>query len=97
VSEIYFPDLAESFGVTGLRFEWAPVELAVEPEPFQFPAGWSRTFTAQLDHALAVRLADAFKIRYDLLGAAQCACHPLPFPAARDYRRRTKHRNRRRR
>lgn len=26
-----------------------------------------------------------------------CACHPASFPAARDYRRRTKHRNRRRR
>lgn len=26
-----------------------------------------------------------------------CFCHPTPFPAARDYRRRTKHRNRRRR
>ncbi len=26
----------------------------------------------------------------------QCACHPAPNPAARDYRRRTKHRNRRR-
>lgn len=25
-----------------------------------------------------------------------CFCHPKPFPAARDYRRRTKHRNRRR-
>ena len=25
-----------------------------------------------------------------------CSCHPKPFPAARDYRRRTKHRNRRR-
>ena len=25
-----------------------------------------------------------------------CACHPAPNPAARDYRRRTKHRNRRR-
>lgn len=29
-------------------------------------------------------------------GAPPCACHPAPFPAARDYRRRTKHRNRRR-
>lgn len=26
-----------------------------------------------------------------------CFCHPAPFPAASDYRRRTKHRNRRRR
>lgn len=26
-----------------------------------------------------------------------CLCHPGPFPAAQDYRRRTKHRNRRRR
>ncbi len=25
-----------------------------------------------------------------------CLCHPEPFPAGRDYRRRTKHRNRRR-
>jgi isopentenyldiphosphate isomerase len=25
-----------------------------------------------------------------------CSCHPKPFPAARDYHRRTKHRNRRR-
>jgi hypothetical protein len=28
---------------------------------------------------------------------APCACHPTPFLAARSYRRRTKHRNRRRR
>lgn len=30
-------------------------------------------------------------------GKRECFCHPEPFPAARDYRRRTKHRNRRRR
>lgn len=27
---------------------------------------------------------------------ALCSCHPAPFPAARDYRRRTRHRRRRR-
>lgn len=43
------------------------------------------------------RFARAFGIPPCRLGFGPCFCHPAPFPAARDYRRRTKHRNRRRR
>jgi hypothetical protein len=48
-------------------------------------AGWS----GHLDRIYKVWPDD--EARYD-----QCACHPAPNPAAADYRRRTKHRNRRR-
>lgn len=51
-----------------------------------------------LEHWLMVRTAKAFRLRPHMLGLyPPCACHPAPNPAARDYRRRTKHRNRRRR
>lgn len=40
---------------------------------------------------------DAAMGRAGIWPTAPCACHPLPFPAARDYRRRTKHRRRRQR
>jgi hypothetical protein len=41
-------------------------------------------------------VADAFRFAPPHVGRPPCSCHPLPHPAARDYRRRTKHRNRRR-
>lgn len=49
-------------------------------------------------HTLMTQITSAFKcLPHELgLGYPLCACHPVPFPAARDYRRRTKHRNRRR-
>lgn len=49
------------------------------------------------DHLLRVQILGAFKVPPHLIGIDMgCACHSGPFPAARDYRRRTKHRNRRR-
>lgn len=50
------------------------------------------------EHAFVVGVARAYKVRPRQLGIdMHCACHSAPFPAAGDYRRRTKHRNRRRR
>lgn len=48
-------------------------------------------------HLLMVQTCKAFKVRPHELGIVHpgCACHSHPFPAARDYRRRTRHRNRR--
>lgn len=49
-------------------------------------------------HDFAVSTLRAFRIKPRDIGVdLGCACHTLPNPAARDYRRRTKHRNRRRR
>lgn len=54
--------------------------------------------TRDYAHALAAATLRAFRIKPRDLGIdLRCACHTLPNPAARDYRRRTKHRNRRRR
>ena len=45
----------------------------------------------------ALQLARALRIGPWPHGWSEpCFCHPAPFPAARDYRRRMKHRNRRR-
>lgn len=44
-----------------------------------------------------IRFARAYGIPPCRFGTGPCFCHPKPFPVARDYRRRTKHRNRRRR
>lgn len=53
---------------------------------------------AASEHRMRVQLLRAFRVRPHEIGIGDmgCACHPAPFPAARDYRRRTKHRNRRR-
>jgi hypothetical protein len=48
------------------------------------------------EHRFMLQVAEAFDIRPRYIGYATCSCHPGPHPAARDYRRRTKHRNRRR-
>jgi hypothetical protein len=55
-------------------------------------------FTAAMRraHEAAVLLTSALGTKPCVFGAGPCFCHPKPFPAARDYRRRTKHRNRRR-
>ena len=58
---------------------------------------WSEQFTmicAGLRESMS-QLARSFSRKP--CGALECFCHPDPFPAARDYRRRTRHRNRRRR
>ena len=92
---IYFGS-AEPFAVEGVRFGWGDT---ADPElaglDWAMPTDWSATITAPLDHAAAIRLMDVTGGRTNLRGAAVCACHQLPFPAARDYRRRTRHRNRR--
>lgn len=50
------------------------------------------------EHLLMVKVLKVFRVRPHQIGVdVGCACHSAPFPAARDYRRRTKHRNRRRR
>lgn len=56
-------------------------------------------YDAWSEHQMRVQLLKAYRVRPHEIGIGDmgCACHPLPFPAARDYRRRTKHRNRRRR
>lgn len=61
----------------------------------QPPAAITRAY----NHAMQVHILKAFRIRQPyLLGIDMgCGCHPAPNPAGRDYRRRTKHRNRRRR
>ena len=53
---------------------------------------------AWAEHQMRVQLLKAYRVRPHEIGIGDmgCACHPAPFPAARDYRRRTKHRNRRR-
>lgn len=58
-----------------------------------------RSIDAWLEHQMRVGLLKAYKVRPHEIGIGDmgCFCHSAPFPAARDYRRRTKHRNRRRR
>ncbi len=48
-------------------------------------------------HRVRMQIFGAFKLRPHQVGLGDmgCACHSAPFPAARDYRRRTKHRRRR--
>lgn len=50
------------------------------------------------EHQMRVQLLKTYRVRPHEIGIGDmgCACHPAPFPAARDYRRRTRHRNRRR-
>lgn len=50
------------------------------------------------EHQVKVGIFKAYRLRPHQIGYGDmgCACHPAPNPAARDYRRRTKHRNRRR-
>jgi hypothetical protein len=50
------------------------------------------------EHRMRVQLLKAYRVRPHEIGIGDmgCACHSAPFPAARDYRRRTKHRNHRR-
>lgn len=58
-----------------------------------------RPYDAWSEHQMRVQLLKAYRVRPEEIGIGDmgCACHSAPFPAARDYRRRTKHRNRRRR
>lgn len=94
---VYLSGHNEPFVLEGMQFSWGET---VAPElaglDWSMPKDWSITFTVPIDHAAAIRLMDVAGGREALRGAAVCACHQLPFPAARDYRRRTRHRNRRR-
>lgn len=65
--------------------DWQIRRQAAVPEPF------TRWRPSIFGHAADVAIGRA---GYYLV--APCACHPAPFSAARDYRRRTRHRNRRR-
>lgn len=58
-----------------------------------------RPYDAWSEHQMRVQLLKAYRVSPHEIGISDmgCACHSAPFPAARDYRRRTKHRNRRRR
>lgn len=52
----------------------------------------------EFKHYLMIRITKAYRIRpYEVGIDPGCACHSAPFPAARDYRRRTKRRRRRQR
>ena len=57
-----------------------------------------RPYDAWSEHQMRVQLLKAYRVRPHEIGIGDmgCACHPAPNSAARDYRRRTKHRNRRR-
>lgn len=57
---------------------------------------FSGTVTAQLSRFQTEQFKRLF-MRPPCRRGWDCLCHSAPFPAARDYRRRTKHRNRRRR
>lgn len=93
----FISDSGEPFAVEGMQFEWGTAtESKYAGMSWSMPT-WSTTITTPIDHAVAVRIMDVLGGREMFRGAAVCACHQLPFPAARDYRRRTKHRNRRRR
>jgi len=93
---VSFPGIPEPFAATGMSFEWG----AADPEPEQ--AGPFAAFVMGAyrhpDHDFAGQLLQRFRLKPCQIGLdLGCACHPLPFPAAQDYRRRTKHRNRRKR
>lgn len=66
--------------------DWQIRRQPAMPEPF------TRWRPSIFGHAADVTIG-----RAGYYPVAPCACHPVPFPAARGYRRRTKHRNRRRR
>jgi len=67
-------------------WDWQVRRQPAVPEPF------SRWRPSIFGHAADVAIG-----RAGYYPVAPCACHPAPFPAARDYRRRSCHRNRRRR
>lgn len=68
---------------------WLDWRIRREPAKLK-PFIWDRP--SLFGHAVDVQAG-----RAGYYPVAPCSCHPAPFPAARDYRRRTKHRNRRRR
>jgi hypothetical protein len=98
----------EEITVTAIEFDAAPAPLlgaemiraaAAFEQGLLALSTYSATFTTALADAagMARQLARAFGLKPCELGLRPCFCHPAPFPAARDYRRRTKHRNRRKR
>lgn len=98
----------EEITVTAIEFDTVPAPplgdgvfraVAAFERQMLMLSTYSVTFaTALSDAAETMRnFARAFRLEPWPHGWAEpCFCHPKPFPAARDYRRRTKHRNRRR-
>lgn len=76
------------------------MELVMVPAANALGASLSSAIpaTREFEHAFMLGVMKAFRLRPQHFGVGNvgCFCHPAPFPAARDYRRRTKHRNRRR-
>lgn len=68
---------------------WLDWRIRREPAAVK-PFTWDRP--SLFGHAIDVQAG-----RAGYWPVAPCACHPAPVPAARDYRRRSKHRNRRKR
>lgn len=83
-----------------------------QTRPLSFDQAWSYWVSARSLQVMATNWVEQLGVALEslarstraftrTLGApaphpSPCFCHPAPFPAARDYRRRTKHRNRRR-
>lgn len=97
----------EEITVTAIEFDTVPAPplgaemiraAAAFEREFVTLSNYTATFTTALANAAETvrQLAAAFGLKPCGLGVKPCFCHPAPFPAARDYRRRTKHRNRRR-
>lgn len=99
----------EEITVAAIEFETVPAPplgadmiraAAAFEQGFLALSTYTATFTTVLTNAAETmrQLARAFGLEPWPHGwDGQCFCHSAPFPAARDYRRRTKHRNRRRR
>lgn len=69
----------------------------VQVQTLMVPAVQQLAASVKASHAMMLSITKAFRINPWHLGHVGCFCHPAPFSAARDYRRRTRHRNRRRR
>lgn len=83
-----------------VEFDWRPImeSVAAAAEGFRIMGERMVSVRVGMGRA-AAQFARALGIEppHGSPYAEPCACHPAPFPAMWDYRRRTKHRNRRRR
>ena len=98
----------EEITVTAIEFDTVPAPplsagvfraVAAFEQQMLMLSSYTATFTTTLANAAGTmrQLVRAFGLQPWPHGwDGQCFCHPAPFPAARDYRRRTRHRNRRR-
>ena len=91
------------------RIALANFTAYAQTTPWSYETAWREWQTLRARKALAA-MAPFTRARPSFFGhradaamarafaswpTAPCSCHPAPFPAARDYRRRTKHHNRR--